>query len=313
VFERFTERARQVIVLAQDEALALRHNYIGTEHILLGLLREEEGLAARVLESLDITLEEVRAMVARIVGQGDEVTTGQIPFTPRAKKVLELSMREALSLGHNYIGTEHVLLGLVRENDGVAARVLLDFDVDAETIRNELIRMLSGPQRRGDPLDWGELEAYRPSSPALTGEFAQELERLRNEIASALDEKDLERATGARQRFCAPRTGSSGARICVAERGCSGRASRQGRRLHGNAEAHPAESSDAMARRSPSDAAGHRNVRGHVASRDAHARLGPVRGRVRDRRRGGLADRALSRGPFGLVRCQSTGRVFHGH
>jgi hypothetical protein len=201
VFERFTERARQVIVLAQDEALALRHNYIGTEHILLGLLREEEGLAARVLESLDITLEEVRAMVARIVGQGDEVTTGQIPFTPRAKKVLELSMREALSLGHNYIGTEHVLLGLVRENDGVAARVLLDFDVDAETIRNELIRMLSGPQRRGDPLDWGELEAYRPSSPALTGEFAQELERLRNEIASALDEKDLERATGARQRF----------------------------------------------------------------------------------------------------------------
>src|SRR6187401_202213 len=148
VFERFTERARQVVVLAQDEARALKHNYIGTEHILLGLLREEEGLAARVLESLDITVEEVRAQVARIVGQGDEVTTGQIPFTPRAKKVLELALREALSLGHNYIGTEHILLGLVRENEGVAARILLDFDADAAKIRNEIIRMLSGPGRR---------------------------------------------------------------------------------------------------------------------------------------------------------------------
>jgi ATP-dependent Clp protease ATP-binding subunit ClpC len=143
LFERFTERARQVVVLAQDEARALKHNYIGTEHILLGLLREEEGLAARVLESLDITVEEVRAQIARIVGQGDEVTTGQIPFTPRAKKVLELALREALSLGHNYIGTEHLLLGLVRENEGVAARILLDFDADAEKVRNEVIRMLS--------------------------------------------------------------------------------------------------------------------------------------------------------------------------
>ena len=145
MFERFTERARQVVVLAQDEARALKHNYIGTEHILLGLLREEEGLAARVLESLDITVEEVRAQVARIVGQGDEVTTGQIPFTPRAKKVLELALREALSLGHNYIGTEHILLGLVRENEGVAARILLDFDADAEKIRGELGRALSQP------------------------------------------------------------------------------------------------------------------------------------------------------------------------
>src|ERR1041384_2619615 len=148
MFERFTERARQVVVLAQEEARTLKHNYIGTEHILLGLLREEEGLAARVLESLDITVEEVRAQVARIVGQGDEVTTGQIPFTPRAKKVLELALREALSLGHNYIGTEHILLGLVRENEGVAARILLDFDADADKIRNEIIRMLSGPGRR---------------------------------------------------------------------------------------------------------------------------------------------------------------------
>src|SRR6266508_3824123 len=148
MFERFTERARQVVVLAQEEARQLKHNYIGTEHILLGLLREEEGLAARVLESLDITVERVRAQVVRIVGSGEEVTSGQIPFTPRAKKVLELALREALSLGHNYIGTEHILLGLVRENEGVAARILLDFDADAEKIRNEIIRMLSGPGRR---------------------------------------------------------------------------------------------------------------------------------------------------------------------
>jgi ATP-dependent Clp protease ATP-binding subunit ClpC len=144
MFERFTERARQVVVLAQDEARVLRHNYIGTEHLLLGLLREEEGIAARVLDSLGVTIEEVRAQVGRIVGQGDEVTTGQIPFTPRAKKVLELSLREAQSTGHNYIGTEHVLLGLVRENSGVAARILLDFDADADKIRNEIIRALSG-------------------------------------------------------------------------------------------------------------------------------------------------------------------------
>src|SRR3989440_1067408 len=121
---------------------------IGASATFLGLLREEEGLAARVLESLDITVEEVRAQVARIVGQGDEVTSGQIPFTPRAKKVLELALREALSLGHNYIGTEHILLGLVRENEGVAARILLDFDADSEKIRNEVIRMLSGPGGR---------------------------------------------------------------------------------------------------------------------------------------------------------------------
>jgi ATP-dependent Clp protease ATP-binding subunit ClpA len=151
LFERFTERARQVVVLAQDEARALKHNYIGTEHILLGLLREEEGLAARVLESLDITVEEVRAQVARIVGQGDEVTTGQIPFTPRAKKVLELALREALSLGHNYIGTEHILLGLVRENEGVAARILLDFDLDAEKVRDQTIAMSAAPAPRTRP------------------------------------------------------------------------------------------------------------------------------------------------------------------
>src|SRR4030088_3158551 len=140
MFERFTDRARRVVVLAQEEARMLNHNYIGTEHILLGLLREEKSLAARVLESLDITLEWARTEVTRLVGFSEEVTSGQIPFTPRAKKVLELALREALNLGHNYIGTEHILLGLVRENEGVAARILLDFDADAEKIRNEIIR-----------------------------------------------------------------------------------------------------------------------------------------------------------------------------
>ena len=178
MFERFTERARQVVVLAQDEARALKHNYIGTEHILLGLLREEEGLAARVLESLDITVEEVRAQVARIVGQGDEVTTGQIPFTPRAKKVLELALREALSLGHNYIGTEHILLGLVRENEGVAARILLDFDADAEKIRNEIIRMLSGPGRRQQGAAAGATGGEKSKSSKLLDQFGRNLTRL---------------------------------------------------------------------------------------------------------------------------------------
>ena len=180
MFERFTERARQVVVLAQDEARALKHNYIGTEHILLGLLREEEGLAARVLESLDITVEEVRAQVARIVGQGDEVTTGQIPFTPRAKKVLELALREALSLGHNYIGTEHILLGLVRENEGVAARILLDFDADAEKIRNEIIRMLSGPGRR-QAGSAGAVPGEKSKSSKLLDQFGRNFTKLATE------------------------------------------------------------------------------------------------------------------------------------
>jgi ATP-dependent Clp protease ATP-binding subunit ClpC len=165
VFERFTERARQAVVLAQYEARGLKHNYIGTEHILLGLLREDEGIAARVLEHFDVTAEEVRAQVARIVGQGDEVTTGQIPFTPRAKKVLELALREALSMGHNYIGTEHILLGIVRENEGVASRILLDFEADAEKVRNEIIRALSGgkqsmAQAREEPSE--PTEAFPP-------------------------------------------------------------------------------------------------------------------------------------------------------
>jgi ATP-dependent Clp protease ATP-binding subunit ClpC len=177
LFERFTERARQVVVLAQEEARTLKHNYIGTEHILLGLLREEEGLAARVLESLDITVERVRAQVVRIVGSGEEVTSGQIPFTPRAKKVLELALREALSLGHNYIGTEHILLGLVRENEGVAARILLDFDADSEKIRNEVIRMLSGPGGRRQGSGSGGSGEGKKSSKLLD-QFGRNLTKL---------------------------------------------------------------------------------------------------------------------------------------
>jgi ATP-dependent Clp protease ATP-binding subunit ClpC len=115
MFERFTPRARQVVVVAEDEARRLKHNYIGTEHLLLGLIREEEGMAARVLESFDVTVEEVRSQVSRIVGHGDELASGPIPFTPRVQKILDLALREALSLGHNYIGTEHLLLGLASE------------------------------------------------------------------------------------------------------------------------------------------------------------------------------------------------------
>ena len=151
MFERFTERARQVIVLAQAEARALKHNYIGTEHLLLGLLREEEGLAARVLASLGVALEEVRAEVARIVGQGDELEGGQVPFTPRAKKILELSLREALDLGHNYIGTEHLLLGLLREGEGVAVRILLDVGAAPGAIRDELLLLLGGARGKTPP------------------------------------------------------------------------------------------------------------------------------------------------------------------
>jgi ATP-dependent Clp protease ATP-binding subunit ClpC len=147
MFERFTERARKVVVLAQDEARHFNHNYIGTEHLLLGLLREDEGVAARALSSLNVTLDEVREQVESIVGYGEEGTGGQAPFTPRSKKVLELALREALQLGHNYIGTEHILLGLVRESEGVAARVLSNLGVDPDKVRREVVRMLGGGSR----------------------------------------------------------------------------------------------------------------------------------------------------------------------
>ncbi|MCD6022643.1 MAG: Clp protease N-terminal domain-containing protein, partial [Actinomycetota bacterium] len=135
MFERFTDRARRVVVLAQEEARMLNHNYIGTEHILLGLIHEGEGVAAKALESLNISLEAVRQQVEEIIGQGQAAPTGHIPFTPRAKKVLELSLREALQLGHNYIGTEHILLGLIREGEGVAAQVLQKLGADLNRVR----------------------------------------------------------------------------------------------------------------------------------------------------------------------------------
>jgi ATP-dependent Clp protease ATP-binding subunit ClpC len=196
MFERFTERARQVVVLAQEEARTLKHNYIGTEHILLGLLREEEGLAARVLESLDITVERVRAQVVRIVGSGEEVTSGQIPFTPRAKKVLELALREALSLGHNYIGTEHILLGLVRENEGVAARILLDFDADSEKIRNEVIRMLSGPGGRRQGQSSGSGGSGSSGSPGEGKKSSKLLDQFGRNLTKLAAEGKLDPVVG---------------------------------------------------------------------------------------------------------------------
>jgi ATP-dependent Clp protease ATP-binding subunit ClpC len=144
VFERFTDRARRVVVLAQEEARLLNHNYIGTEHILLGLIHEGEGVAAKALESLGISLEAVRQQVEEIIGQGGSSPSGHIPFTPRAKKVLELSLREALQLGHNYIGTEHILLGLIREGEGVAAQVLVKLGADLSRVRQQVIQLLSG-------------------------------------------------------------------------------------------------------------------------------------------------------------------------
>ncbi|MFW2383197.1 MAG: ATP-dependent Clp protease ATP-binding subunit, partial [Acidimicrobiales bacterium] len=144
MFERFTDRARRVVVLAQEEARLLNHNYIGTEHILLGLIHEGEGVAAKALESLSISLEGVREQVQDIIGQGSSSPSGHIPFTPRAKKVLELSLREALQLGHNYIGTEHILLGLIREGEGVAAQVLVKLGADLSRVRQQVIQLLSG-------------------------------------------------------------------------------------------------------------------------------------------------------------------------
>jgi ATP-dependent Clp protease ATP-binding subunit ClpC len=171
MFERFTERARKVVVLAQEEARHFNHNYIGTEHLLLGLLREDEGVAAQALSSLNVTLDEVREQVESIVGYGEEGTGAQAPFTPRSKKVLELALREALQLGHNYIGTEHILLGLVRESEGVAARVLSNLDVDPDKVRREVVRRLGGGRsqrgRGGGEAAGRGVEAKRPKTRQL--------------------------------------------------------------------------------------------------------------------------------------------------
>ncbi|OUV78672.1 MAG: NDP-hexose 4-ketoreductase [Acidimicrobiaceae bacterium TMED130] len=164
MFERFTDRARRVVVLAQEEARLLNHNYIGTEHILLGLIHEGEGVAAKALESLGISLEAVREQVEEIIGQGGSSPSGHIPFTPRAKKVLELSLREALQLGHNYIGTEHILLGLIREGEGVAAQVLTKLGADLSRVRQQVIQLLSGYSGSGDQENEGGRRGERASA-----------------------------------------------------------------------------------------------------------------------------------------------------
>jgi ATP-dependent Clp protease ATP-binding subunit ClpC len=175
MFERFTDRARRVVVLAQEEARMLNHNYIGTEHILLGLIHEGEGVAAKALESLGIALEGVRQQVEEIIGQGQQAPSGHIPFTPRAKKVLELSLREALQLGHNYIGTEHILLGLIREGEGVAAQVLVKLGADLNRVRQQVLQLLSGYQGK-EPAESGSGRGEgTPSSSLVLDQFGRNL------------------------------------------------------------------------------------------------------------------------------------------
>jgi len=174
MFERFTDRARRVVVLAQEEARMLNHNYIGTEHILLGLIHEGEGVAAKALESLGISLDGVRTQVTEIIGEGQQAPSGHIPFTPRAKKVLELSLREALQLGHNYIGTEHILLGLIREGEGVAAQVLTKMGADLNKVRQQVIQLLSGYQGK-EPVSAGGPAEGQPSGSAVLDQFGRNL------------------------------------------------------------------------------------------------------------------------------------------
>lgn len=185
MFERYTERARQVVVLAQDEARLLKHNYIGAEHLLLGLLREQEGVASRVLVSWGFTTESVREAIRAKIGEGDEALPDnqQIPFTPRAKTILELSLREALSMGHNYIGTEHVLLGLVRQDQGVATEILSDkIKGDAqEKIRNEIIRKLSG-DRAAQPKGTKEKRAEEVLAQIIDQLTSVDAARLKNAL-----------------------------------------------------------------------------------------------------------------------------------
>src|SRR6516225_3481761 len=174
MFERFTDRARRVVVLAQDEARMLNHNYIGTEHILLGLIREGEGVAARALESLGISREAVRRRVEEIIGQGRQAPSGQIPLTPRAKKVLELSLREALQLGHNDVGTEHILLGLIREGEGVAAQVLVKLGADLTGVRQQVDQLLGGDQGK-EPAAAGPPSQTAPSASVVLYQFGRKM------------------------------------------------------------------------------------------------------------------------------------------
>src|SRR5437667_63189 len=225
MFERFTDRARRVVVLAQEEARMLNHNYIGTEHLLLGLIHEGEGVAAKALESMGISLEAVRQQVEEIIGQGQAAPTGHIPFTPRAKKVLELASREALQLGHNYIGTEHILLGLVREGGGVAAQVLVKLGADLNRVRQQVVQLLHGypgkepvsdrPRMgrrararlmenalaRIDALDQrlAAIERWAGVRPDL-GDVDQEIAQVRRDKEAAIDSQDFESAAALRDK-----------------------------------------------------------------------------------------------------------------
>jgi ATP-dependent Clp protease ATP-binding subunit ClpC len=222
MFERFTERARRVIVLAQEEARMLYHNYIGTEHILLGLIHEGEGVAAKALESLGISLDAVRQQVEEIIGQGQQAPSGHIPFTPRAKKVLELAQREAGQLGHDYIGTEHILLGLIHEGDGVAAQVLVKLGANLNRVRQQVVQLLDGhpakepgPARSAArelrllPVVQARLEEAERRLAALeqragtgpdTSDLDEQIDRVRRDKESAIDAEDFEEATVLRDR-----------------------------------------------------------------------------------------------------------------
>jgi len=198
MFERFTDRARRVVVLAQEEARFLNHNYIGTEHILLGLTHQ--GVAAEALQSLGISLEAVRAQVEEIIGRGVQEPVGHIPFTPRAKKVLELSLREALQLGHNYIGTQHILLGLIREGEGVAAQVLVKLGADLSRVRQQVIQLLSsyaGGEAAAEQA--GARTRLVPMTvPEDLREAEEQLAQVRREKKAAIDTEDFEQAAALR-------------------------------------------------------------------------------------------------------------------
>jgi Clp amino terminal domain, pathogenicity island component len=193
MFERFTDRARRVMVLAQEEAWLLNHNYIGTEHLLLGLAHEGQSGAARALELLGIRLEALRSQVQEVAGRGQRAPSGHIPFTSRAKKVLELSLREALQLGHNYIGTEHILLGLVREGEGVAAKVLVSLGADLSRVRRQVIQVLSGAA-----VVVPEAGAGTRPVAADAREVEEQLAEVRRQKVAAIDAGDFERAAALR-------------------------------------------------------------------------------------------------------------------
>ncbi len=190
MFERFTDRARRVVVLAQEEAKGLNHNYIGTEHILLGLIKEGDGIAAKALAELSISIDNVREQVQDMIGQGQQAPTGHIPFTPRAKKVLELSLREALQLGHNYIGTEHILLGLIREGEGVAAQVLVKLGADLTRVRQTVIQLLSGYQAGKESATVGGGE------PAANDKGSQILDQFGRNLTQAARDGKLDPVIG---------------------------------------------------------------------------------------------------------------------